>query len=147
MPSISPRIRNERVIKLEKLKSRADSPETAAYVYSTAEGISYDAKVASVREVDPDDIQGHRPEVEAHSDPVVMKAIVELIEAGESEGQMALAKAAAKMAGVSHRTALQVLERYTGAIPHTHLWDFDKGPRGVRRYRLIDQNPPEADAG
>lgn len=130
---------DQRVVKLTRKKCRADSPETVAYAYATDPGISYQEKLASVRPVDPDDLSDYTVENEDVSDPLVMDAIVRLIKAGSVCGQMALAKAAAKECGVSHRAAIDVLNRYAGNTPNEHLWNFDKGPRGVRIYRLIDQ--------
>ena len=48
----------DRVVKFTRLKSRADSPEAVAYVYSVEPGISYEAKLASVQSIDPDDLDG-----------------------------------------------------------------------------------------
>lgn len=135
---------SEKVAKLSRLKCRAESPALVAYVYDESPGTSYEGKLASLRSVDLADLDDYAPEPTA-SDPVVMEALVELIKAGSLVGKMALAKAAAKDCGVSHRAAIDVLERHTGDTPHEHLWNFDKGDRGVRIYRLIDQGaPPES---
>lgn len=135
----------DRVVKFTKLKSRADSPETVAYVYSNEPGISYEAKLASVRPISPDDLDDYALENEQISDPPVMEAIARLIGgAGWAEGKMKLAKAAAEECGVSHRAALEVLDRYTGPLPRKHLWAFQTGHRGRRTYRLIEQAQRES---
>ncbi len=134
---------NQRVVKFTRKKSRADSPETVAYVYVSEPGISYEEKLASVQSIDPDDMDDYAIEEEV-SDPIVMHAFTQLIKAGSVLGKMALAFAVSKDRGISHRAAIGVLERYTGTVPNTHLWDFDKGARGVRVYRLIDQMKPDS---
>lgn len=135
--------RVHRVVKFTRLKSRADSPETVAYAYSTERGISYDMKVASVQSIDPDDLDDYAPQKEDVSEPRLLHAIVQLIgEAGWTEGKMKLAKAAAEVCGVSVRTVLDIVERHTGTVPREHLWASKTGPRGVRIYRLIDQSKP-----
>jgi len=116
-------------------KCRADSPETVAYAYAAKPGISYEEKVASVERVgDLGDFV-----TEQVSDPLVMDAIVRRIEAGCTDGKMALAKAVAKEAGVPQRAVVGVLQRYTGNTPNEHLWNFETGPHNKRFYRLIDQ--------
>lgn len=130
---------NERLIKLKRDKSRGPNPDDVAYVYSSDPDISYEEKVASVRSIDPQEIDGYVAEKEKVSDPVVMDAIVQLLVAGFNEGKMNLAKAAAEKAGVSHAAAVGVLERYTGPVPNEHLWDYTTGRHGRRTYRLIDQ--------
>lgn len=135
----SPDVRGAKFI---RKKCRADSPEIVAYAYAANPGISYPEKLASVLPVDPDDLGDYATENGQVSEGLVLEAIVRLIEEGGARGQMALAKAAAKESGVSHRTAIEVLSRHTGDEPGRHLWNFDKGPRGVRSYRLIDQRKP-----
>jgi hypothetical protein len=130
-----------RVVRFTRKKNRADSPEAVAYAYATDDGISYQEKLASIQVVDPDDLDDYATYSEP-SDPPVMAAIARLIQAGSVCGQMALAKAAAKECGVSHRAALQVLNQYTGNVPYEHLWNYRTGPRGVRIYYLIDQTKP-----
>lgn len=130
---------DHRVVKFKREKGRADGPEVLAFAYATSPGISYQEKLASVRTVDPASLDDYAYEEELISDGFLMETIASLIQSGSQDGQMMLAKRAAKECGVSHRTALSVLSRYTGTIPRTHLWTFDKGPRGVRIYRLIDQ--------
>ena len=116
------------------------SPATVTYAYSAETGITYQERLASVRLVNPDDLNGYSTEAENISDPQVMDAIVTLIKSGKGHGQMALAKAAAEACGISHKAALGVLHRYTGTTPKVHLWTFVKGSRGVRLYQLIQQD-------
>lgn len=131
---------DQRVVKFQFEKKRADSPDIVAYAYSDEAGISYEEKLASVRSVDPDDLDDISSGPETYCEPLLMSAIGELITTGQGHGQMALAKAAAKACGVSHKAALSVLQRYTGTTPREHLWTYQKGNRGVRIYELIPQN-------
>jgi hypothetical protein len=129
----------DRVVRFDRLKSRADSPAVAAYAYAAEDGITYQERLASVQPVDPAEIEHYRPVSEAVHDMTVMTALTTLIEAGEVQGQMAIAKAAAKACGASHRTALRVLNLHTGTTRYRHLWNYKKGDRGVRIYEMIDQ--------
>jgi len=141
-PMTSKRNPDLRGARFSKMKCRADSPETVAYAYTAKPGVSYPEKLASVLPIDPDDLDDYATESDQVSDPPIMEAIVRRIRAGCMDGKMVLAKAVAKECGVSHRAAIEVLERYTGGVPRAHLWNFQKGPRGIRIYRLIDQRKP-----
>ncbi|PVM76377.1 hypothetical protein [Caulobacter radicis] len=132
-----------RVVKFSRKKARADSPETVAYAYSVEPGISYDVKLASAHPIPVDELTDYAPEREQVSDPQVMGAIVQIIQAGCTDGKMALTKAVAKECGVSHRAALEVLERYTGDTPNEHLWNFVAIGHNKRVYQLIDQTKLE----
>jgi len=134
---------SQRCVKFDMLKKRADSPDTVAYAYASEPGMSYEEKLASVRLVHPDALDGYVMERETVSHPPVMATIARLIRAGQGQGKMALARAAAEECGVSHRAALAVLERYTGRTPRVHLWVYRTGDRGVRLYELIDQTKPD----
>lgn len=126
-------------VMFKRLKSRADSPETVCYAFSTEEGISYEAKLASVTFIDGDDMDDYVLDLEKTSDPEIMDALVALISEGQAQGKMALARAAASSRNVSIKAAIEVLERYTGTTPREHLWTFHKGERGVQIYTLIEQ--------
>lgn len=129
----------ENVVKLKREKSRGPSPLTIAYAYASDPAISYEAKVASVHAIDPDELDGYVTTKEKVSDPVVMDAIVQLIKSGMTEGKMRLAKAAAKKTAVSHKAAIEILDQYDGTTTGTHLWTTTRGPRNVQVYRLLDQ--------
>lgn len=118
-------------------KKRADSPDTVAYSYATEAGISYEQKLASVRRVDPDGLDDFCVSDAEVADYRVAMTIDQLIDGGFAGGKMALAGLAAETCDVSHRTALAVLERYTGTTVGEHYWTFSKGARGVRRYVCI----------
>lgn len=130
---------NQKVVKFTRKKCRGDNPETVAYAYAADPKITYQEMLASVTPIDPDELDDYAPQKESVSDPHVMDAVVRLIVAGSELGQIALAKAVAKECGVSHRAALQVLNRYTGNTPNEHLWNFDTIGHGKRVFRLIDQ--------
>jgi RecA-family ATPase len=129
-----------RVAKFMRKKFRGPNPQTVAYAYAADAKVPYLEKLASVRRVDPDDLDDYTVDSDKVSDPPVMAALVRLIqEEGSELGQMALAKAVAKECRVSQRAALGVLDRYTGTEPNKHLWTYETGHRGRRVFRLIDQ--------
>lgn len=131
------------VVKFVQNKSRADSPEIVVYTYTSEQGTSYEAKLASVQSIDPSELDSWAPEQESVSDLAVMAVLVRLIKEGNVNGQMALAKAASKECGASQKAVIEVLKQRTGDVPFEHRWNVEKGPRGVRIYRLIDQTTPD----
>lgn len=140
-PLSSQRHPDVRVAKFTRIKCRAANPETVAYAYAADANVPYLEKLASVRPIDPDDLDDYTVESDSVSDPPVMAALVRLIEQEGSElGQMDLARAAAKECRVSQRAALAVLARYTGSTPREHLWTYETGQHGRRVFRLIDQS-------
>ncbi len=122
-------------------KKRADSPDVVGYAYADEPGMTYAEKLASVTLVDPDELETYRPETENYSHIAVMLEIQRLIEGGEGQGKMALAKKAAKKCGVSEKIALGVLEEHTGATELRHMWSTRTGPRGVQIYELVPRPP------
>lgn len=134
---------NERVIRFTQQKSRAESPEVEAYAYSTAAGISYGEKVASLRPVYSEELDGHTLEVDQLNDQQVIDAIRSFLLQGHGHvGLDKIVRAMAVDGDISRAQARRVLVQYTGADPNKHLWSFHKGDRGKRTYYLIE--PPGA---
>lgn len=130
-----------RAVRFTMKKKRADSPDVVGYAYADEPRMTYVEKVASVTLVDPEELDTYRPEVEKHDHVGVMLELQRLIEAGEGQGKMALAKKAAKNCGVSERIALGVLEQHTGTTHITHLWTVRTGARGVQVYEMVPRPP------
>lgn len=126
---------SDRVVEFEALKRRGGGTAKVAYAYTPEDGISYEERLASVRLVDADYLNSaHRAEAERADEPTIasIKACIEL---GVNK-KMQLAKAAAKRAKVSERTAIRVLEDYTGDTPGKHHWTYRVQARGAKVYTL-----------
>lgn len=132
---------HQRVVRFERDKKRADSPDVVGYAYDDEPGTTYAQKLASVARIDSDELETYRPVTEKYSHIDVMTELQRLIEAGEGQGKMALAKKAAKNCDVSQRAALSVLEDHTGNTDISHLWIAKTGPRGVQVYELVPRPP------
>ena len=127
----------EKVVQFEMIKRRADSPDVVAYAYAAEAGATYEEKLASVRVVNLDQLDGLKRVSQQVDDEAVIAVITRRIIENGGGGQMALAKATADECGVSQRAALNVLQRYTGSNPFEHLWMFKKGDRGTRLYEML----------
>lgn len=135
---------DQRVVRFKMEKKRADSPNMVGYAYADEPGITYEEKLASVVPVAADELDDYRSESEDYSHTAVLETIYRLIEAGDGQGKMLLARKAASACNVSQRTALSVLEEHTGTSHITHLWTARTGPRGVKVYELVPR-PQEGD--
>lgn len=130
----------EKIIRFTQQKSRADSPQEAAYAYSIAPGLTYAEKLASVRSVYPEELQGHSDLHNQLTDTEVIDGIKHYLKQGFGNGQEKIVKAMAVNGDVSRATAKRILDRYTGTDPEKHLWHFHKGDRGVKKYFLLNAN-------
>lgn len=135
----------DKVVQFECIKSRGGNARLAAYAYADSEDLSYAERLASVRLLDDSELEGFRRDEAIKADAVVIEAIEECIRTGDY-AKMALAKAAAKRAGVSERAAIRMIEKYTGTNPDTARWHFQRKERGAMIYTLL-ATPSEEPAG
>ncbi|MFN3878056.1 MAG: AAA family ATPase [Brevundimonas sp.] len=126
-----------RVVRFKNEKKRADSPDVVAYSYADEAGISYEEKLASVQAIDPDDMEAWSEPGQGVEETRVITTLLRLIDDGFDGGRMALAKAAAMQCGVSERTALSVLQRYTGETFGEAYWTFQRVGRGKQVYATL----------
>lgn len=126
----------ERVVVFENQKRRGDVKQVAGYCYTTADGISYHERLASVEEVDPTALDEVRAEEVRLDDTKLIGVVVACIQAGVTT-KMLLADAAAKRAQVSKRAAIKVIDRYTGDDPTTCHWRYRVHERGAKVFELL----------
>ena len=74
--------------------------------------------------------------VEFESDAKVIDAVAQCIREG-IDTKMKLGVAASERSGISKRSALRIIEKYTGSDPEKHRWDFKVQERGAKKYRLL----------
>jgi len=127
----------ERVVEFENIKRRGNVVEHAAYSYSIGNGIPYNEILLSVRPFDEDQLEPLKQAETAKSDAVVIGVVTACIKDGVKT-KMKLAEAAAKRAGISKRSALQIIEKYTGDDPVAHRWNFAVVERGAKDFVLLD---------
>lgn len=132
----------EKVVEFSALKRRGDNAEVAAYAYASVAGISYEERLLSVRNVDPDEADEFKRIVAEQNDAIVVDAIASLIAEGVNQ-KMMLAKAAAKRSDVSERAAIRILEAFSGTDPQHARWNFAVKARGAKVYELLPPTPPE----
>jgi hypothetical protein len=122
----------------ENIKARGNVARRVAYRYSVAHGLSYREILDSVERVDDMGTPSLHQDVPlAGCDARVIETIVECIGEG-IDTKMSLAETAAKRSGVSRRTALRIIENYSGSNPEVHRWNFAVGDRGAKKFQLLD---------
>ncbi|MEN9718200.1 MAG: hypothetical protein RIQ99_1078, partial [Pseudomonadota bacterium] len=137
----------ERFIEFVRDKDRGGgSPETAAFAYSREKGISYAQLIASVRDVEPGVLEPMKLAAEQVGDA----SIVAEIRTAMAEGvctKMKLATHVSKTTRASRAEVIAVLEKYTGADPAAHHWDFQVGARGSHVFVPLDrpESPSEGE--
>lgn len=130
----------EKVVVFENIKRRGNNPNRVAYRYSVQSDLSYAELLSSVEKLDPDQAEAiaQKPK---DDDTKLVAAIQSCISKGINT-KMSLADAAAKSAETSKRSALSVIERYTGDDPAVHKWKFAVRERGAKVFTLLDNSTP-----
>jgi hypothetical protein len=131
---------NERTIFFDNNKRRGDVAQRAFYTYSVEEGLSYELMFASVRLADSSLFEVSDLDA-ALSDTDVIEAVKDHLENGVIT-KMKLTIGVAKLAKVSQKTALGIIEKYTGEDPARHLWTYDVQARGAKVFKLLPSAVP-----
>ena len=138
----------QKVVEFTNIKRRGNVAQTAAYSYTLDADIPYNELLLSVQEVNPDQLMSVKQATEVQSDADIIKVIAGCIRDG-IDSKMKLADAAAERAGCSKRSALKVVDKYTGNDPAIHQWCFTVRERGAKVFMLLappsgstDEPPP-----
>lgn len=128
---------NEKIVVFENIKRRGNNPAKLAYRYSIESGLKYYDLLMSVEQVDVELLASQAQAAKCKSDGEVITAVLACIALGVNT-KMKLADEVAKLAGVSKRQALAVVERYTGDDPAVHKWSYAVRERGAKVFTAID---------
>lgn len=133
----------KKIVEFENIKRRGDVLDRAVYRYSLERGISYTELLLSVEPVDETQLVLLRQAAQIESEAEVKAAIAACIRRGD-DTKMKLVQAAAEEAGVSKRTVIRIIDKYTGDDPAVHLWRFVVRDRGAKQFVLLDRALPAA---
>lgn len=132
---------DDRVVRFECIKRRGDSPDKAAYAYSTENALTYDQLLASVEEATFDKLGQIERQVEQRTDAELVEAIKACIKDGIAT-KMQIAAEVAKRTNTSGKSVIRLIDRYTGDDPAKHHWTFTIGERGKHVFVLLSGAPP-----
>lgn len=125
-----------KVVEFVNTKRRGNVVQTAAYTYCTGNQISYNEILLSVEPVAQNVIAPLKIAENIKSDAEVIEAVTACINDGINS-KMQLADAVSRRAGISRRSAIQIVEKYSGTDPVAHRWNFTVGDRGAKNYILL----------
>ncbi len=131
-----------RVVEFENIKRRGNVALTAAYSYTIDQHASYNEILSTVQSVNDTEIAPIKQAVAIKTDAEVISAVTSCISEGINT-KMKLADSVAQRAGISKRSALQVIEKYTGLDPLVHRWTFEVRERGAKVFVVL---PPPSGA-
>lgn len=134
----------EGVVRFECIKRRGDSPDKAAYAYSTENGLTYEQLLASVEEVAFDKLGEIERHIEQRTDAELIEAIKACIKDG-IDTKMQMAAEVAKRTKTSGKGVIRLIDRYTGDDPVEHHWTFSIGERGKHVFRVLGADDPKGD--
>jgi hypothetical protein len=126
----------KRVVEFENIKRRGDVAQTAAYSYSSGNSISYDEILSSVESVDLNALEPIKHAEAIKSDGEVIAAVISCIN-DDINTKMKLIDGASGRAGISKKSALQAIEKYTGDDPVLHRWNYAVRERGAKVFVLL----------
>jgi hypothetical protein len=127
----------EKTVLFENIKRRGMAAMEVAFAYAIGRNLSYHETLASVREIDPVQVTDLKATDALQSDAVLIEVVASCIRDGINT-KMTLAKVVSQRAGVSKRTAIQIIERYTGDDPGNSRWRFVVGARGAKVFELLE---------
>lgn len=128
----------EKVVEFENKKRRGNVVPNAAYSYSIQFGTPYTDILLSVQPVDETQLEPMKQAEQLASDAKVINTVIASISEGFNT-KMNLAGAVAKSAGVSKKSALQIINKYTGGDPAKYMWTYSVHAHGAKVYALLDQ--------
>jgi hypothetical protein len=126
-----------KVVEFAQFKGRGKTVEYAAYSYVTGFGIPYLETLLSVQARDASEVRPLKQAQQLRSDAELIAAVGECICFGVTT-KMVLAATVANRSGCSKRIALQVIEKYTGADPAIHRWNYTVQEHGAKVFSMLD---------
>ncbi len=125
-----------KVVEFQNIKKRGAVPQSVAYSYAEGRDVAYSELLLSVEKVESEQLETMPHGAELPSDTPIIAAVESCIDGGVNT-KMKLADAVAVKAKVSKRTALRVIEKYTGSVVGTHLWAFVVRDRGAKVFERL----------
>ena len=131
-------VAGDRLVRFDAFKRRGAGTASTAFKYAADDNISYEERLLSVHEVNPEWMEEFDRQESERDDAEVIEAVKAVVGLGLVK-KMELAKAVAKRISVSERRALKVLEAYTGTDAARHHWTFATKARGAKVYAVLEQ--------
>jgi hypothetical protein len=128
----------EKVVRFENIKARGGVASQASYRYSTASTITYTELLASVQFLGLDYTPPADEPQAKFDETVVIAAVIAAIQEGVTS-KLKLRDVVAARSNASKRQVLQLIEKYSGADPSVHRWNFKRIGHGKFLFTLLGQ--------
>lgn len=126
-----------RVISFENKKSRGSVAPVVHFSYLSPDCVgTYRELLDSFCRIDSEDAKQAVTAAQIDADGPMIAIVKSVISAGPAAKKDLIA-VLREQADISRGAASTLIERYCGDDPATHLWTFERGNRGVHRYRLL----------
>lgn len=130
----------EKVIEFTNNKGRGHSASSAAFAFNNEAASPYTERLASVREIDPDQRESLHNAAKQANDAEVIAALAAAIR-DKSMSKMELAVFVSGQVGIGRNKVVQIIERYQGDDPKRHRWHYKTGAHGRKTY-FLHASPP-----
>ena len=126
------------VVRFTQIKGRLANGEPLHCGFSAGSGLSWHQRLRTLHVLNDDDLVRLQQKHERQIDDEIIWAITELLRSRFSLPKMDLVKAVMETTVKSRREVLTVLDKYTGPDPKRHIWNFEKGLHGAKKYDLLE---------
>jgi len=123
-------------VEFENIKRRGNVASQVAFSYSVDPKISYEERLASVELVDQERLHKIKIAESINSDKELIEVTTTCITEGINT-KMRLRNAISERTGISHRKALQLIEKYVGANIDKHKWCYTVHEHNKHVYQLL----------
>jgi hypothetical protein len=125
----------QKIIEFKNIKRRGNVPLNRAFSYDNSDATNYLERMLSVEPYSSDKVGALKKAEEQKADSVIIEAIRSCINEGINT-KMNLAIEAGKKAGISRKSAINIIEKYTGDT-EDHCWNFTIKERGKQEFYLL----------
>jgi hypothetical protein len=129
--------KTQRLVKFVNLKRRGNVLGEAGYSYKMGDGLTYTDILLSVSAVDPEQVALKQQSEEVKTDAELIEGIKSCIKVGINT-KMKIVKSIKTKLSISNRSALNVLEKYTGIDSAKHIWNFQVVNHGAKAFYLLE---------
>ncbi len=126
-----------RIVQLENIKRRGNVAMTKAFQYSITPDQTYEELLASVSEVDGDQIDLIKKREEEKPEQEVIACIRQCIQEGIRQ-KMQLRDIVNERTGTGKNKVIEILNKYTGKDPDQHKWYYTVQEHGRKVFGLLE---------
>ena len=133
-----------KIVEFDNRKRRGNVVNRVSYSFSIEDGLSYQELLASVCLVDESELLAVKQAEVIKSETDIIDAVIACIN-DEINTKMRLRDAVSDRVSCSKRSAVRIIEKYTGGDPTVHRWTVTVGERGAQVFSLLTPDSAASD--